>query len=68
MDPLTNPTQDEEEDEEEDVVLLHIAVPLFTGTILLVLNLLVTGYMVYVGATGVDPLTGELMPRAAAGL
>ena len=66
VDPLTNPTQDD--DEKDDVVLLHNAVPLFTGTILLVLNLLVTGYMVYVGATGVDPLTGELMPRAAAGL
>ncbi|KAL7559185.1 hypothetical protein ACA910_013192 [Epithemia clementina (nom. ined.)] len=48
--------------------LSYNAIPLFTGSLVLLLNIVVTGYFIYAGTTGMDPLTGELMPRAAAGL
>lgn len=47
-------------DNGEDAV--YNAVPLFTGTIITVLSMALTGYLLYAGITGDDPLTGHPAP------
>lgn len=43
----------------EDQMVLYNAVPLFTGGIVLLFSLFLTGYMFYAGLTGDDPLMGH---------
>ena len=49
--------QDDSSTKEE--MNLYNAVPLFTGVIVLLFSLAITGYMFYAGLTGDDPLMGH---------